>query len=206
MMVDLWFPVVGRTLPSDHGYVLYGAFCRALPELHEADWWGLHTVRGTRVMAGTISLSRAPRVGIRLPAERIPMVLPLAGRRIDVAGHVVGLGAPTVEALAPVAALSTRVATIKPLMEVEPFVLGAQRQLAEMGVGGAVALGARKIVRIGGRNVVGFSVRVTGLSPEASIRLQEKGLGGRRHMGCGVFRRSEAELAGDRRPSEMASE
>lgn len=205
-MVDLWFPVVGRTLPSDHGYVLYGALCRALPELHEAAWWGLHTVRGTRVMAGTISLSRTPRIGIRLPVEHIPTVLPLAGRRFDIGGHSVGLGAPTVEALAPAAALSARVATIKPLMDVEPFARGAEKQLAEMGVGGTVALGARKIVRIGGRNVVGFSMRVTGLSPEASICLQEKGLGGRRHMGCGVFRRSEGALAGDRRPGEVTAE
>ena len=200
-MVDLWFPAVGRTLPSDHGYTLYGALCRVLPALHDADWWGLHTVRGTRVMAGTISLSRAPRIGIRLPAEQIPTVLLLAGRRLDVAGHGIGLGAPTVEALAPANAVSARIATIKPFMEPEPFGSAVEKQLAEMEISGTVSVGARKIVRIGGRSVVGFSLRVTGLSPEASICLQEKGLGGRRHMGCGVFRRSERELAADARPA-----
>jgi CRISPR-associated protein Cas6 len=206
MMVDLWFPAVGRTLPSDHGYALYGALCSVLPALHQADWWALHTVRGARVLAGTITLSRMPRIGIRVMTTQIAAVLPLSGRRIDVAGHGIGLGPPTVEALAPSATLSTRIATIKPFMEPEPFSHAAQKQLAEMGVSGTVSLGARKIVRIDGRNVVGFSVRVAGLSPESSLRLQEQGIGGRRHMGCGVFRRSERDLAADQRPLRAAAE
>jgi CRISPR-associated protein Cas6 len=200
MMVDLWFPIVGRTLPSDHGYALYGALCQAVPELHAAEWWGLHTVRGTRAVAGVIALSRAPRLGLRMPPERIPMVLPLAGRRLDVAAHRVGLGAPTVEALVPVAALSARIATIKPFLDPEPFKQAAEKQLVELEVAGKVSLGARKVVRIGGRRVVGFSIRVSDLAPEASLLLQEKGIGGRRRMGCGVFRKSEHELAADARP------
>src|SRR5262245_22921381 len=201
MIVDLWFPVTGRTLPSDHGYALYSALCWAVPALHEGPWWGLHTLRGARLLAGTIALSRTPRLGLRLPAERIPVVLALAGRRIDVAGHHLGLGPPTVEALVPVKALSARLATIRPFMEPGPFLQAAQRQLAEMEVVGTVSLGARKVLRIDGRNVVGFSVRVSDLAPEASLRLQERGLGGRRPMGCGRFRRSERELAADARPA-----
>ncbi len=33
-MVDLCFPVLGQTLPSDHGYALYAALSRVLPALH----------------------------------------------------------------------------------------------------------------------------------------------------------------------------
>lgn len=205
-MVDLWFPIVGKTLPSDHGYAFYGALCQALPELHEAEWWGLHTVRGTRSMAGVITLSKMPRVGLRMPAERIASVLPLAGQRVDVAGHRIGLGAPTVEALVPQIALSARITTIKPFLKPEPFKLAAEKQLAELEVAGKVSLGARKVVRIGGRQVVGFSVRVSELAPDASLRLQAKGIGGRRRMGCGVFRRSEHALAVDARPEKDAAE
>jgi CRISPR-associated protein Cas6 len=34
---------------------------------------------------------------------------------------------------------------------------------------------------------VGFALTVQGLSPDSSLRLQTLGLGGRRHMGCGLF-------------------
>jgi CRISPR-associated protein Cas6 len=38
--------------------------------------------------------------------------------------------------------------------------------------------------------VVGYALRVNGLTEEGSIRLQEEGLGGRRRMGCGIFVRA----------------
>ena len=45
----------------------------------------------------------------------------------------------------------------------------------------------RRILRIHGKAIVGFSVNVRGLSVVESIRLQEEGLGGRGKMGCGFF-------------------
>ena len=45
----------------------------------------------------------------------------------------------------------------------------------------------RRVLRIKDRRVVGYSLRVLGLTAEESIRLQEEGLGGRRRMGCGVL-------------------
>jgi len=38
-----------------------------------------------------------------------------------------------------------------------------------------------------GKQVVGYPVLVSELTPEESILLQENGLGGRRKMGCGFF-------------------
>jgi CRISPR-associated protein Cas6 len=204
VQVDLWFPVTGRTLPSDHGYAMYGALARAVPKLHEADNWALLTLRGKPLGAGIISLSRSPRLGLRLPAEQIPMVLPLCGRTLEVQGHFIALGSPTVITLTPHAALSARLVTIKSFMEPDPFTEAVRRQLAELHpecAEGGIALGARKVVTVGGKKVVGFSVRVSGLSDEASLALQEQGVGGRRRMGCGVFRKSEHQLAADVRPA-----
>lgn len=45
----------------------------------------------------------------------------------------------------------------------------------------------RRVLRVKDKKVVGYSLRVLGLTAEESIRLQEQGLGGRRRMGCGVF-------------------
>lgn len=204
MQVDLWFPITGRTLPSDHGYAMYGALARAVPKLHDADDWGLHTLRGQPLAPGIIALSRSPRLGVRLPAEQIPVVLPLCGRTLEVQGHVIALGSPTIVTLSPHAALSARLVTIKSFMEPGPFTEAVRRQLAELDpkcAEGSLTLGARKVVTVGGRKVVGFSVRVSGLSDEASLILQEQGIGGRRKMGCGVFRKSEHQLAADARPA-----
>jgi CRISPR-associated protein Cas6 len=210
VLVDLWFPVTGRTLPSDHGYALYGALARAVPKLHDADDWALHTLRGESIGPGMIALSRRPYLGLRLPPDRITLVLPLAGRTLDVRGHCLAVGSPTVMALEPTAALSARIVTIKSFMEPVLFAEAVRRQLAEVDnlkfQDAKVTVGVRKIVTIDGRRVVGFSVRIAGLSNEASLLLQEQGIGGRRKMGCGVFRKSERDLAVDVRPRREAAE
>jgi len=91
--------------------------------------------------------------------------------------------------------------TIKDSTELEPFKDAVGRQLAELSITNeTVEVGSRKIVTIDSYKIVGFSLRVTGLSPRYSIKLQEEGLGGRRRMGCGIFRRSVQMLAPDRRP------
>jgi CRISPR-associated protein Cas6 len=64
-------------------------------------------------------------------------------------------------------------------------------------------VGRRRIVTIAGKKVVGFALDLSGLAPDASLLLQEKGLGGRRHMGCGLFLPTRAEVA--REPRHAAS-
>jgi CRISPR-associated protein Cas6 len=94
-------------------------------------------------------------------------------------------------------------------MQPVPFAEAVSKQLAEPDLNlqdAKVSIGARKIVTIGGRRIVGFSVRVTGLSSEGSLLLQEQGVGGRRKMGCGVFRKSKQDLALDKRPVRSPAE
>jgi CRISPR-associated protein Cas6 len=50
-----------------------------------------------------------------------------------------------------------------------------------------LTLGKRRTLRIKDKEVVGYEVVVEGLTAAESITLQETGLGGRRHMGCGIF-------------------
>src|SRR5262245_37090545 len=55
--VDLLFPVVGARLPTDHGYVLYGALSRTLPCLHDDSVpFGMAPVTGQYVGNGLIQL------------------------------------------------------------------------------------------------------------------------------------------------------
>jgi len=185
--VDLAFRVNGTKLPVDHGYALYASLNRLIPALHESKEVGVHPIRGRYTGDGLLSLIPSSRLILRLPSESISTYLKLAGKALDVDGHRLRLGVPEVRALKPVASLYSRLVTIKGFMEPEPFLEAARRQVAQLGVQAELALGERRTLRVKGKQVVGFEVLVTGISTEDSLKLQEKGLGGRRHLGCGVF-------------------
>src|SRR5262249_46861053 len=122
-----------------------------------------------------------------LPPSRIPSILKLAGKTLEVAGYRLGVGVPEIRPLRSVSALRSRVVTIKGFTQDVGFLAAAERQLVALGVKGALRLGERRTVRVKDKQVVGFAVFVDELDTVSSIRLQETGLGGRRHMGCGVF-------------------
>ena len=74
-------------------------------------------------------------------------------------------------------------------MDAEKFAEAVRRQLDTLEISERVILtiGKRRTLKIRDKEVVGFEVILEGLTASESIILQEHGLGGRRHMGCGVF-------------------
>jgi CRISPR-associated protein Cas6 len=193
--VSVHFPVQGRQLPADHGYALYSAVTRQLPALHGAPWLGIELLSGVPWRKGIVVLpTRGASLRLRVPADRYGHVLPLAGRRLDIAGHSIRLGIPTARPLPPAPSLYARAVTIKKFIDPEPFLDAARRQLYALGITATLELPTdeqarprRRIITIQGKHVVGFSLAAHGLSDEDSIRLQSTGIGGRRAMGCGHF-------------------
>lgn len=199
--VDLAFPVRGTTVPLDHGYALYAALSRCLPAVHQVDWLSVHPIGGKPLGQQVLALGRGSRVTLRLPVERIGMVLPLAGAILDLLGSKLVLGPPNVRPLEAAPSLDARIVVIKLTnapekgngsLDVEAmrerFVVEARRQLGELGIAQPFEITGRRSIMVRGRRVIGFSMRVTDLDPEASIRLQIEGIGGKRAMGGGVFR------------------
>ncbi len=197
MIVELAFPVLGRELPEDNGYELYAAVSRAMDD-HLPDDVAVSSIGGRRLGGWRVGIDETTRLRIRTPAEQIGDLLRLAGRFLDVGGHEIGLGVPEVRALTPASDVAARLVTIKGFTEPDAFLGAVGRQLDALGVSGAAEVPAvaggerrglpqRRVVRIRGALVVGFAVRVSGLSDQDSLTLQERGLGGRRHMGCGIF-------------------
>jgi CRISPR-associated endonuclease/helicase Cas3 len=197
-VIDLSFVLVGTTIPLDHGYSLFSALCRVVPELHGALGVGVHPIRGQQTAPGVLSLTRWSRLKIRLPAEQIAPYIAIAGKELDLDGHRARVGIPQVESLIPAPNLAARLVTIKHALTPEAFERGVQRELARMQIAGAPELvpatrptfagqPLRRILRIKDKKVVGCALHVVGLTAEESIRLQEEGLGGRRRMGCGIF-------------------
>ncbi len=185
--VDLAFRLTGGKVPVDHGYALYSAISRLLPEIHGAKNIGVHPIRGTYSGNGELMLRDSSRLVIRLESERIGEFLKLAGKRLDIDSHNFRVGVPEVRILRPRASLYSRLVTIKGFMEPPAFLDAVKRQLEKIGVKAEIQVGERRTFRVKDKQVVGFEVVALELDAEESLRLQENGLGGRRHMGCGVF-------------------
>ena len=185
--IDLAFRLTGSAVPVDHGYALYAALSRILPEIHAAKDIAVQPIRGVYSGNGTLHLADFSRLILRLPDEQIPTYLKLAGKKLALDDHPISVGVPEVRTLRPVVRLRARLVTIKGFLKEDEFLAAAKRQLEQLGIKGQAHIGARRTFRVRDKQVVGFEMGVSQLTAEESLTLQEQGLGGRRKMGCGVF-------------------
>lgn len=204
--VDVCFGLSGHSVPLDHGYALYAALCRQVPQLHESRWLGVHPIAGQPRDKNILGLRAGAELRLRVPVINIPELMPLIGVSLDVAGHPLMLGSPTIRTLEPSRSLDSRLVAIKvtnPTRRTRPedgrevldaeslqsrFEAEAKRQMDRLQVQGELTIHGRRSIQVARTHVIGFSVRVTDLSETESLRLQEHGLGGKRSMGCGIFR------------------
>jgi len=184
--IDLLFPVRGGPVPLDHGYLLFSALSTRLPGLHERRDIGIFNLRGTRAGGDSLQLDSGT-LRLRCSTEALSLLLPLAGSSLELAGRALRLGMPTVYPLTTPTSLSARIVTFKHAMDEAAFHVSTVKFMAELGCTGTPYLGRRRVLAIAGKKVVGFALTVSCLSRESSRLLQEQGLGGRRHMGCGLF-------------------
>ncbi|MEL6440843.1 MAG: type I-MYXAN CRISPR-associated protein Cas6/Cmx6 [Cyanobacteria bacterium J06621_8] len=192
--VELCFSVVGKVIPADHGYGLYSALTHCIKELHELPGWSLGTISGIPDQQGKIYLGDRSKLRIRLPYEQVPLVYPLAGKKITIGVHNIILGIPQIFTLSSASQLRSRLVVIKGYQEPESFLAAAQRQLEKLGIKGNTYIStnsngeiARKTIKIKKFTVVGFGLEIKNLDSEDSLLLQKVGIGGKRRMGCGVF-------------------
>lgn len=112
-VVDLVFKLLGSTISQDHGYALYAAVARIVPEVHAADDLGIFPVRASSTAPGLLRLGAASVLRFRLKAERFPTLLPLAGKSLAVDGHALHVGVPRVFPLIPAPVLTSALVTIR---------------------------------------------------------------------------------------------
>lgn len=192
--VDVIFPLFGSRLPLDHGYPLFGALARVVPALHEQSAWGVHPVSGVRCGEAELALSPRSRLTLRVPLDDLGKISPLASAALEVDGWRLHLGLPQFTALSPARRLWARLVTIKGFLDDPGSFAGAlRRQLddpddAEQRTRQVeIEVGRRRVLRIKEKTVVGYSVGLRALDEQTSLRIQSLGLGGRRHMGAGIF-------------------
>lgn len=196
IFVDWVAPVYGTMLPADHPYGSYSAQCKVIPEIRQHPEIGILSVPGIPDRQGKIYLTPQSHLRIRVPVAKIPIVYPLAGKKLTIGRDEIKIGVPSINLLKPHPKLKARIVTIKnkECMQPEGFIKGARRQLANLGIDAQVSIPldrngepARKTIKIKRQTTVGFTTIVSELSEEDSLQLQYWGIGGRRHIGAGIF-------------------
>jgi CRISPR-associated protein Cas6 len=184
--VDVLFELSGSHVPADYASALAVAVSAVLPWFAAEPHAGIHPLRAAPSTHGTLVLARRARLMVRVPDARATQALALAGRRLDLQGEPVTVGAGHLKALAPSATLyAQRVATSA---RDEPEFHGdVVRWLAALGVRCEFITGRARSVRDEGRDVVGYSLALHGLAPADSLRVQADGIGGERRLGFGIF-------------------
>lgn len=198
-MFDISLSVSGPRVPHDCAYALFSALCRLWPELHDRPEIGIHQLHGKFNPPNRDLLPN--RLILRVPQADLPRALNLAGSELNLVGRSLRLG--QVEALRPLVAAKTlyaRLVTAKGRVAAGDLLNFVREELDRQGIVGLAALVPRtgklapgkdpflrRTLSIHDRTIAGYAVTVSELEPAHSLMLQQNGIGGRRHFGCGLF-------------------
>lgn len=199
-VVDVLFAVECRSLPVDHAYALSAALREALPWIgDEREGVGVHTIHVAGSQNGwerpahgsdqDLVLSRRTKLSIRLPRARADEALAtLPGQSFDISGRRLVVREGKVRSLSKETTLFARYVVVPGTDDEDAFLAWAVDELRAMGVQVRKALcGKETVLDTPDGPIRTRSLMLADLSPEASVRLQQEGLGPRRGMGCGIF-------------------
>ena len=197
-VVDMAFPVRGRTLPADHAWPLADALDAVLPWFAGEPAAGLHLVHaaatGNGWMSpeddddGVIYLSRRTRLTLRLPQQQVEAAQVLDGMTLDVAGHLLEVGAGKVHLLSPLTTLYARHVVAPDDDDEGRFLVAVAGDLEGRGiVCRRMICGRTRHFRSPQGTVLTRSLMLADLDFDQSQQLQREGLGPGRHHGFGLF-------------------
>jgi CRISPR-associated protein Cas6 len=196
-VVDVAFHIDCRTLPVDHAHALSSAVRRALPWFGDDPSDGLHLIHVADSgngwerpsdAAALLYLSRRTPLVLRLARHRVENARALSGQTLDVAGHPMTVGEAKIVPLSPVSTLYARYIVVPDGQDEGQFVAAAVQQMQALGLHfKKVLAGMQHHFDTPDGPVFVRSLMVADLPPQDAVTLQERGLGPRRSLGCGLF-------------------
>lgn len=185
-LVDLAFPVLGRTLARDHRWLLVQALAERLPWLADEPMAAVHPVNTVHGSDETALLSARARLRLRLPRGRADAAGVLAGAELQIGADTLRLGTPTLRELLPHTTLYAHFVDGATTDEAA-FLQAVRHQLDDLGTAAHCVCGRAGVVRGPEGPLQGYSLLLHGLRAAASLRVQQAGLGAHRLLGCGMF-------------------
>lgn len=197
-VVDLVFSLSCRNLPVDHMFSLSQAVQEILPWLMEEPEAGLHSINVAASGNGwmrpddpnaLLYLSRRTRLELRVPAHRISDAKKLEGVELNIDGHVLEIKAATERPLSKLTTLFSRaLATDQDTAGEEQVLDWIFSQLKTLDIEPRKMMcGTEHFIETPEGQIRTRSLMIAGLEKDESLRLQQKGLGPHRHLGCGLF-------------------
>lgn len=183
-------PSSGRDRPS--AYQVFGALNWVLGDLHDTPWLGVFTPSYGR---GCYSMR------IRLHRNVLPAFLEIRGLPVNIGRTKVIFEEAREIRLVPAPDLLSECVCIAPggvdgteldgnrryFRDEEAFRLALRRQLEQLKISADIILGPKRSVPVAGATAPGWAVLLRGLSDLDSLLVQERGFGGRRRCGAGLF-------------------
>jgi CRISPR-associated protein Cas6 len=197
-VVDVLFALQCREIPVDHCHALSTALLDAAPWLDEPGC-GIHSIhvagsqngweRPSHGVDQALLLSRRTKLSIRVPRERVEQLrAALEGKTFDVGGAALGVGSGKPKALSQAATLFARYVAGPAELDEEGFLRWAAEALTALDIRMRKALcGKATALATPAGPLITRSLMLANLSADESVRLQERGLGPHRVMGCGLF-------------------
>ncbi len=198
-IVDVLFAIDCRQLPVDHAHALSNALQQALPWLADTPGLGIHTIHGAGSQNGwerpqhdtrsCLQISRRTKLTLRASkAQAETLLRTLPGLTLDIAGHALTLGQGKTRPLSKDPTLFARHVVTTPGEDEARFLATAAETLASIDIRLRKALcGRSTALTTPDGAILTRSLMLASLTPDESIRLQQRGLGPHRLMGCGIF-------------------
>ncbi len=184
---DVQFELRGRSLPVDHGWMLYRELLRLAPWLDEESSLGIHPILGADNGQGELILSHRAKLVVRCAAEKIPLLQTvLTGREISLSGNILAIGASKIRRLTLHTPLYAHIVTTGSRDEAG-FTRDIIALLDRMGISSRFICGRPQKIFDGVQEMVGYSLMLHGLPLANAMRVQQEGLGTNRKLGCGIF-------------------
>lgn len=193
---DVVFKLSGIRLVVDHAQFLAHAVCAKLTE-HTRSQIGIHQIRVAESGNGwerpssageMLQLSRRTKLVLRVDQDVYQDVLQLRNSELEIGGQGLKLGDSKLRKLSPLTTLfSHGIACDEDQAETE-FLTDMASALHQMEIKvKKMICGTAHSIRSDKGSIFTRSLMVANLTPQESVLLQQRGIGGGRLMGCGLF-------------------
>ena len=197
-VVDLVFKLDCKMLPLEHAYSLSQAIGSVLDWIEAEELAGIHQIHVAESGNGwmrpedptneVLHLSRRTRMSLRVPRERVEEAKQLTGKTLDIEGYSLTIGEATIKPLSDITILFSRYVVCDADVSEEQFLNAVAEQLQAMDIPvKKMMAGKTHTIQTPDGALTTRSVMVADLDKEHSVRLQQRGIGPARHLGCGIF-------------------
>jgi len=196
-ILDVVFGISCRAIPVDHAFALSLAIRQEIPWIDEEPDAGIHTIHVAASGNGwmrpdnaeqLLYPSRRTKLTLRIPKNRLESVDTLVGKTIDIAGNALTINNMVQKNLSDITTIFARYVVAEGAKDEMEFMQQIAAALQTMDVKPKKMLcGKETQLMIEDGVITTRSLMIADLSLSESLRLQQKGLGSYRLMGCGIF-------------------